>query len=32
VRLETPEQFKATVKANRAKWADVVEKAKITID
>jgi tripartite-type tricarboxylate transporter receptor subunit TctC len=32
IRLETPEQFKATVKANRAKWAEVVEKAKITIE
>lgn len=32
VRLETPEQFRATVRANRAKWADVVQKANITID
>lgn len=32
VRIETPEQFRATVKANRAKWAEVVRDAKITID
>lgn len=32
IRLETPEQFRATVKANRAKWADVVRQANITID
>lgn len=32
VRLETPEQFRATVKANRAKWAEVVKAANITID
>jgi tripartite-type tricarboxylate transporter receptor subunit TctC len=32
VRLETPEQFRATVKANRAKWADVVKAANITIE
>ncbi len=32
VRIETPEQFKATVKANRAKWAEVVKAARITID
>jgi tripartite-type tricarboxylate transporter receptor subunit TctC len=32
VRIENPEQFKATVKANRAKWAEVVKTAHITID
>ncbi|HEY8360155.1 MAG TPA: tripartite tricarboxylate transporter substrate binding protein, partial [Ramlibacter sp.] len=32
VRLETPEQFRATVRANRAKWAEVVKAANITID
>ena len=32
VRLETPEQFKATVHANRLKWAEVVKAANITID
>jgi tripartite-type tricarboxylate transporter receptor subunit TctC len=32
VRLETPEQFRATVKANRAKWAEVVKAANITIE
>ena len=32
VRLETPEQFRATVKANRAKWAEVVRAANISID
>ena len=32
VRIETPEQFKATVRANRAKWAEVVKAAHITID
>jgi tripartite-type tricarboxylate transporter receptor subunit TctC len=32
VRIESPEQFKATVKANRAKWAEVVRAARITID
>ncbi|MGE4240062.1 MAG: Bug family tripartite tricarboxylate transporter substrate binding protein [Ramlibacter sp.] len=32
VRLETPDQFRVTVRNNRAKWAEVVEKAKITID
>ena len=32
VRLETPEQFRATVKANRAKWAQVVRSANISID
>ena len=32
VRLETPEQFKATVHANRLKWADVVKAANVTID
>lgn len=32
VRLETPEQFRATVKDNRAKWAEVVKAANISID
>lgn len=32
VRLETPEQFRATVRANRQKWAEVVREANITID
>jgi tripartite-type tricarboxylate transporter receptor subunit TctC len=32
VRLETPEQFRATVRTNRQKWAEVVREAKITID
>jgi tripartite-type tricarboxylate transporter receptor subunit TctC len=32
VRLETPEQFRATVKANRQKWAEVVKAANISID
>jgi tripartite-type tricarboxylate transporter receptor subunit TctC len=32
VRIETPEQFRATVRANRQKWAEVVKAANITID
>lgn len=32
IRLETPEQFKATVHANRLKWAEVVKQANVTID
>ncbi len=32
VRVETPEQFKATVKANRVKMAEVVRAAGITLD
>ncbi|MDB5900061.1 MAG: hypothetical protein JWP41_3663, partial [Ramlibacter sp.] len=32
VRIETPEQFRATVHANRLKWAEVVKAANITID
>lgn len=32
VRIENPEQFKATVHANRLKWAEVVKAANITID
>ena len=32
VRLETPEQFRATVKANRLKWAEVVKAAGISIE
>jgi tripartite-type tricarboxylate transporter receptor subunit TctC len=31
-RWETPEQFRATVKADRAKWADVVKSVGATID
>ena len=32
VRIESPEQFRATVKANRQKWAEVVKAANISID
>ena len=32
VRLETPDQFRATVRDNRAKWAEVVKAANISID
>ena len=32
IRLETPEQFKATVHANRLKWADVVKATGVSID
>lgn len=32
VRIESPEQFRATVKANRARWAEVVKAANITLD
>ncbi|MDD2547050.1 MAG: tripartite tricarboxylate transporter substrate binding protein [Burkholderiaceae bacterium] len=32
VRLETPEQFRQTVHTDRAKWAQVVKDAKISID
>jgi tripartite-type tricarboxylate transporter receptor subunit TctC len=32
IRLETPEQFRATVHANRLKWAEVVKAANINID
>jgi tripartite-type tricarboxylate transporter receptor subunit TctC len=32
IRVESPDQFKATVKANRAKWAEVVKAARINID
>jgi tripartite-type tricarboxylate transporter receptor subunit TctC len=32
IRLETPEQFKNTVRANRQKWAEVVKAAHITLD
>ncbi len=32
IRYETPEQFRATVKADKAKWADVVKTAGATID
>lgn len=32
VRIENPEQFKATVHANRLKWAEVVKAANVTIE
>lgn len=32
IRIETPAEFAATVKANRQKWAEVVRAAKITIN
>jgi tripartite-type tricarboxylate transporter receptor subunit TctC len=32
IRYETPEQFKATVKADRAKWAVVVKESGATVD
>lgn len=32
VRIENPEQFRATVKANRNKWAEVVKAANVTIE
>ncbi|SFF24130.1 Bug family tripartite tricarboxylate transporter substrate binding protein [Paracidovorax wautersii] len=32
VRIETPEQFRQTVHADRAKWAQVVKDARISID
>ncbi len=32
IRLESPEQFKNTVRANRQKWAEVVRAANITMD
>jgi tripartite-type tricarboxylate transporter receptor subunit TctC len=32
VRIETPEQFRQTVHANRVKWAEVVKAANVTID
>lgn len=32
VRLETPEQFRVTVRNNRQKWAEVVRAANISID
>ena len=32
VRVETPEQFRNTVRANRQKWAEVVKAAHITLD
>jgi len=32
VRIETPEQFRETVRKDRAKWAQVVKDAKISID
>lgn len=32
VRIESPDQFKATVRANRLKWAEVVKAANVSID
>jgi len=32
VRIESPEQFRATVKADRARWAQVVRQAGVTLD
>ncbi|MBU4612131.1 tripartite tricarboxylate transporter substrate binding protein [Achromobacter sp. GG226] len=32
IRLETPEQFRETVHADRIKWADIAKKANIRID
>jgi hypothetical protein len=32
VRLETPEQFRVTVRSNRQKWAEVVRSANISIE
>ncbi len=32
IRLESPEQFRNTVQANRRKWAEVVRQAKISLD
>ncbi|RYY95522.1 MAG: tripartite tricarboxylate transporter substrate binding protein [Comamonadaceae bacterium] len=32
VRIESPEQFRQTVHANRVKWAEVVKAANVTID
>lgn len=32
VRVESPEQFRATVKADRARWAQVVKQAGVTLD
>ncbi len=32
VRLESPEQFRRTVQANRSKWAEVVRQARISLD
>lgn len=32
IRIETPEQFRQTVHADRAKWAQVVKDAKISLD
>jgi tripartite-type tricarboxylate transporter receptor subunit TctC len=32
IRIESPEQFKATVKADKARWAEVVKAAGATID
>ena len=32
IRLETPEQFRQTVRVNRQKWAEVVRAANISID
>jgi tripartite-type tricarboxylate transporter receptor subunit TctC len=32
VRMESAEQFRATVKADRARWAQVVKQAGVTLD
>lgn len=32
VRIETPEQFRATLKSDRARWAQVVRQAGVTLD
>ena len=32
VRIESPEQFRATLKADRARWAQVVRQAGVTLD
>ncbi len=32
IRLETPDQFRQTVRVNRQKWAEVVKAANITVD
>jgi tripartite-type tricarboxylate transporter receptor subunit TctC len=32
IRIETPEQFRQTVHANRVKWAEVVKAANVTLD
>jgi tripartite-type tricarboxylate transporter receptor subunit TctC len=32
VRIETPQQFRETVKADRARWTQVVRQVGVTID